>query len=49
MTTAKRDLKVIREAQAEAEAAAVLAAPIDFGDEVTDIDSDLVETPESRD
>ncbi|MEM7719855.1 MAG: DNA-directed RNA polymerase subunit beta', partial [Pseudomonadota bacterium] len=43
---AERDLKVIQEAQAEAEAAAVLAAPMDEGDTV---DVDLVETPESRD
>ncbi|MBT8424302.1 MAG: DNA-directed RNA polymerase subunit beta', partial [Silicimonas sp.] len=47
---AERDLKVIREAQAEAEAAAALAAPMaDEGVEPTDIDADLVETPESRD
>ncbi|NNL72699.1 MAG: DNA-directed RNA polymerase subunit beta', partial [Silicimonas sp.] len=47
---AERDLKVIREAQAEAEAAAALAAPMaDEGAEPTDIDADLVETPESRD
>ncbi len=45
---AERDLKVIQEARAEAEAAAALAAPIE-GEEVTEIDADLVETPESRD
>ncbi len=44
---AERDLKVIQEAQAEAEAAAALAAPLD--DDVMDIDAELVETPESRD
>ena len=43
---ADRDLKVIQDAQAEAEAAAVLAAPIEEGET---IDADLVETPESRD
>ena len=43
---AERDLKVIQEAQAEAEAAAALAAPLDEGET---IDADLVETPESRD
>ncbi len=43
---AERDLKVIQEAQAEAEAAAALAAPIDEGET---IDADLVVTPESRD
>ena len=48
---AERDLKVIKENQAEAEAAAALAAPMEFeGDfEPTEIDADLVETPESRD
>ena len=46
---AERDLKVIQEAQAEAEAAAALAAPMDDIMDVTDIDADLVETPESRD
>ncbi|MDD9978690.1 MAG: DNA-directed RNA polymerase subunit beta' [Boseongicola sp.] len=45
---AERDLKVIQEARAEAEAAAALAAPMDDID-VTEIDADLVETPESRD
>ena len=44
---AERDLKVIQEAQAEAEAAAALAAPMD--EDVTDIEAELVETPESRD
>nr|MDJ0640774.1 DNA-directed RNA polymerase subunit beta' [Paracoccaceae bacterium] len=43
---AERDLKVIQEAQAEAEAAAALAAPMDEGEI---IDADLVATPESRD
>ncbi|MEP5760747.1 MAG: DNA-directed RNA polymerase subunit beta', partial [Litoreibacter sp.] len=43
---AERDLKVIQEAKAEAEAAAALAAPIVEGDT---IDADMVETPESRD
>jgi DNA-directed RNA polymerase subunit beta' len=43
---AERDLKVIQAAQAEAEAAAALAAPMDMGET---IDADLVETPESRD
>jgi DNA-directed RNA polymerase subunit beta' len=42
-----RDLAVIEKAKAEAEAAARLAAPVD--DYVGDIDSMLVETPESRD
>jgi DNA-directed RNA polymerase subunit beta' len=45
---AERDLKVIQAARAEAEAAAALAAPIEDV-EVTEIDADLVETPESRD
>ncbi|MCV6591905.1 MAG: DNA-directed RNA polymerase subunit beta', partial [Silicimonas sp.] len=44
---AERDMKVIQEAQAEAEAAAALAAPI-AEDDMT-IDADLVDTPESRD
>ena len=44
---AERDLKVIQEAQAEAEAAAALAAPMDMMGET--VDADLVETPESRD
>ena len=38
--------RFIQEAQAEAEAAAALAAPMDEGEI---IDADLVETPESRD
>ena len=42
---AERDLKVIQQAKAEAEAAAALAAPIEEGET---IDADLVETPESR-
>jgi DNA-directed RNA polymerase subunit beta' len=46
---AERDLKVIQEARAEAEAAAALAAPIDDIVDVTEIEADLVETPESRD
>jgi len=46
---AERDLKVIQEARAEAEAAAALAAPEMEDIEVTEIDADLVETPESRD
>jgi DNA-directed RNA polymerase subunit beta' len=46
---AERDLKVIQEARAEAEAAAALAAPVMEDIEVTEIDTDLVETPESRD
>jgi DNA-directed RNA polymerase subunit beta' len=46
---AERDLKVIQEARAEAEAAAALAAPVMDDIEVTEIDADLVETPESRD
>jgi len=46
---AERDLKVIQEARAEAEAAAALAAPVMEDIEVTEIDADLVETPESRD
>ncbi|MDA8585851.1 DNA-directed RNA polymerase subunit beta' [Rhodobacteraceae bacterium] len=45
---AERDQKVIQEAQAEAEAAAALAAPIAMDDGGT-FDADLVETPESRD
>ena len=44
---AERDLKVIQEAQAEAEAAAALAAPMEMAGEA--FDADLVETPESRD
>jgi len=46
---AERDLKVIQEAQAEAEAAAALAAPVDdfAGDDP--FDSGLVDLPESRD
>lgn len=44
----ERDQKVIDQRKAEAEAAAALAAPMD--DMVdADIDSNLVETPESRD
>ncbi|NNJ69236.1 MAG: hypothetical protein HKP54_14505, partial [Boseongicola sp.] len=46
---AERDLKVIQEARAEAEAAAALAAPVMDDIEVTEIDADLAETPESRD
>jgi DNA-directed RNA polymerase subunit beta' len=47
---AERDRKVIEEARAEAEAAAALMAPdADFVGEETNIDADLVETPESRD
>ncbi|RVT80698.1 DNA-directed RNA polymerase subunit beta' [Rhodobacteraceae bacterium CCMM004] len=46
---AERDLKVIRAAQAEAEAAAALAAPIETRDEDDIFGSSLVETPESRD
>ena len=46
---AERDLKVIQEAQAEAEAAAALAAPIEDLDVGETVDADLVETPESRD
>ncbi len=45
---AERDLKVIQEAQAEAAAAAALAAPMGFDDGEM-VDADLVETPESRD
>ncbi len=45
---AERDLKVINEARAEAEAAAALASPISFDDSET-VDADLVQTPESRD
>ena len=45
---AERDQKVIQEAQAEAEAAAALAAPIEM-DAGGSMDADLVETPESRD
>jgi DNA-directed RNA polymerase subunit beta' len=45
---AERDLAVIEAARAEAEAAAALAAPMEefVGEE---IDSTLVDTPESRD
>ncbi|SFQ19341.1 DNA-directed RNA polymerase subunit beta' [Tranquillimonas alkanivorans] len=44
---AERDLKVLKAAQAEAEAAAALAAPVEeFGGD--EFDSGLVETPESR-
>ncbi len=46
---AERDLKVIQEARAEAEAAAALAAPVMDDIEATEIDADLMETPESRD
>jgi len=44
-----RDQKVIEARQAEAEAAAALAAPVEdfMGDDV--FDSGLVDTPESRD
>ncbi|QMU56777.1 MAG: DNA-directed RNA polymerase subunit beta' [Boseongicola sp.] len=45
----RRDQKVIDEARAEAEAAAALAAPMDDFADATEIDADLVETPESRD
>jgi DNA-directed RNA polymerase subunit beta' len=45
---AERDLKVIKAAQEEAEAAAALAAPVDeFGDQ--SFDSSLVDLPEDRD
>ncbi len=45
---AERDLKVLKEAQAEAERAAALAAPVDeYVDDETD--SGLVETPENAD
>ena len=46
---AERDLKVIQEARAEAEAAAALAAPMEDIGEAVEIDADLMETPESRD
>ncbi|SMX24685.1 DNA-directed RNA polymerase subunit beta' [Boseongicola aestuarii] len=46
---AERDLKVIQEARAEAEAAAALAAPVMEDIDVTEIDADLATTPESRD
>ena len=46
---AERDLKVIEEARAEAEAAAQLAAPISDYDEEDLLDSGLVDLPESRD
>jgi len=45
---AERDHKVIQEAQAEAAAAAALAAPMAF-DDAEMVDADMVETPESRD
>ena len=46
---AERDLKVLKAAQAEAEAAAALAAPMDDYGDGEEIDAGLVETPESRD
>jgi DNA-directed RNA polymerase subunit beta' len=44
---AERDLKVLQEAQAEAEKAAALAAPVDDFD-ADETDGGLVETPENR-
>ncbi|MEM8803310.1 MAG: DNA-directed RNA polymerase subunit beta', partial [Pseudomonadota bacterium] len=46
---AERDLKVIQEARADAEAAAALAAPMEDIAEGEMLDADMVETPESRD
>ena len=45
---AERDLKVLQEAQAQAEAAAALVAPVDEMAEAEAIDAGLVETPEAR-
>ncbi len=43
---AERDLKVLKSAQAEAEQAAALAAPVEVEDA---LDADIVDVPESRD
>jgi len=45
----ERDMKVIEEARAEAEAAAALAAPIEEFEMGEEIDAGLIDTPESRD